>query len=41
MATVIFSESLFRDLYPAFADEVKCPDAALADCELGFAGFEN
>lgn len=32
MTAVVFDASTFRALYPAIADEVKVPDAALEDC---------
>jgi hypothetical protein len=32
MAVVVFDLTSFREIYPAFSDEVKFPDAALQDC---------
>ena len=32
MTAVVFDASTFRELYPAFSDETKVPDAALEDC---------
>ena len=32
MSSVVFSAATFRVIYPAFSDEVKYPDEALADC---------